>query len=707
VCALLLTLAPRSPARAAPTRVIDLLPFGAPSGELTRIYGSSGDGLRGVPVAGGGDVDDDGSPDSAFAAVQASPLGRMGAGEVIVVFGDGTIGGTLTTANLGPGLLKIAGQHEMEVAGVEIEIADVTGDGVEDLLIGRQNHTPEVARPGAGALTILVGGPELREHAETLAYLDLGAIPGAITATTIVGASSYDRFGLWMRAGDVDGDDVADIVVGADEVDKTVGMTLEQNRGAVYVIRGGAHLAATQTIDLALFGTMSFPVALAGKVALLEPPAGSDHYHLGATCQVGDLDGDDKAEVLAAAALSRSNAGLKLPGAPAGTGESSGGPPQGEVFIAWDDFFPTTAWPSGYTIDLGAASMDLTRLRGSAVTPTNGELGEEMLAGLDYDGDGALDLFLGDLTGDPGSRPVAGIGHVFFGAAALEGVDADLDDLLAAPPAGLRHTYLFGPSSVAIGADTAVHGDYDGDGLADLAMCNPKDDPQGRSSAGTVHVLYGEIGGWPPVIDLLPASLPSSEAVRIVELQGAVGDAEDPVGAGDTLCYSAAGGDVDADGVPDLLINEMEGNGFAADGPDPDADLDPAPDVGNLLVVDGASLLQRVLLDFDGDGEANPLTDGMLLLRYLLGSTGDDLTDGVVGEGATRSVSEIEKYLAQAGAALDADGDDALEASNDGELALRFLFEFRDSTLTDDAIGDDATRTTPGEIADFLDRLVP
>ena len=107
-----------------------------------------------------------------------------------------------------------------------------------------------------------------------LAYLDLGAIPAALTVTTFIGAASYDRLGIWMRAGDVDGDGIVDIAVGADEVDTTVDD--DPNSGAVYVIRGGAHLAADQIVDLADFGTMDFPGALAGHVAKLEPPTDSD-----------------------------------------------------------------------------------------------------------------------------------------------------------------------------------------------------------------------------------------------------------------------------------------------------------------------------------------------------------------------------------------------------------------------------------------------
>ena len=249
--------------------------------------------------------------------------------------------------------MKIAGQHTEETAGVEVEIADVTGDGVADLLIGRQNHTPEIGRPGAGALTIVVGGPELRDHAEGGTYLDLGAIPAALTVTTFIGAASYDRLGIWMRPGDVDGDGITDIAVGADEVDATVDVT--ENSGAVFVLRGGSHLAADQTVDLADFGTMDFPGTLAAHVAKIKPPTGSNKFHFGATCQIGDLDGDGKGEVIGAAALNRSSAALRLTGAPAGTGEPFGGTAHGEVFIAWGDLFPSTDWASGYTIDLGTS----------------------------------------------------------------------------------------------------------------------------------------------------------------------------------------------------------------------------------------------------------------------------------------------------------------------------------------------------------------
>ena len=51
---------------------------------------------------------------AAFASIQASPLGRTGAGEVTVVFGDGTIGDAINSAGFQPNILKIAGDQNLK-----------------------------------------------------------------------------------------------------------------------------------------------------------------------------------------------------------------------------------------------------------------------------------------------------------------------------------------------------------------------------------------------------------------------------------------------------------------------------------------------------------------------------------------------------------------------------------------------------------------
>ncbi len=554
---------------ASPTLTFDLATPPA-AGTYSRIHGhgAAAQGASGVPVCGGFDCDGDGFRDYGFAQIKNSPLSRSAAGEITLVFGDGTFGATVDASVFQPGILRIAGAQVQETAGAEIWMDDVTGDGLGDLIIGRQNHTPAAGRAGAGALTIIVGGAGLRTHAATLTHFDLAAPPAGIKMVTFAGVSAYDRLGIWMRTGDIDGDGTVDIVVGADETDEE-GQAVTYNSGAVYIIRGGGHLAtAPAVVDLADFGS----TALEGNIAMIVPPPGSSDYHFGGTVQVGDLDGNGRAEVLAAATIHRSGAGLRLSGAPFGTGESQSGVANGALFISWDENFPSSAWPAGYRFDVTDPPFgDYTRIDGisGGVAPENDAFGEEILAGLDYSGDGFADLFVGDLVAETINGTNSGLGHVFYNAVSLRGKNF----VMNTPPPDVLITSLYGPIAGAIGSDTSLHGDFDNDGIADLAVANPCDNPSGRSDAGTVHVFYGQPGGWPTVIDQAPGQLPAPGEMRIAEIIGA--------NAGDTLCYSAMAGDIDADGVLDLIVNEMRGDGF---GGSPQA-------VGNMLVIHADALL--------------------------------------------------------------------------------------------------------------------
>jgi hypothetical protein len=317
---------------------------------------------------------------------------------------------------------------------------------------------------------------------------------------------------------------------------------------------------------LSNFGATTF----AGNLALFEPPAGSTDFHFAATLALLDLDGNGRAEVLSAAALSRIGGLLEAQGAPAGSGVRQGANPGGSLFIYWDDNIPVGVWPAGLTIPFDSAPGATSRINGGTLAggETSERFGEEINGGVDYDGDGTLDLFVGDIIGRTPTRDRAGLGHVFFNAEVLKRQQFSISAL----PQGVSMTTLVGPAAGDISSDTSLQGDIDGDGTFDLVVSSPLADPLGRRDAGIVHILWGQPGPWPAVVDL--GSPGDFEVTDILGAQGEQGS-----DAGDTLMYSGVGADINGDGLTDLVINEMRGNGSGARG-----------DVGNLLVIDAASI---------------------------------------------------------------------------------------------------------------------
>lgn len=84
-------------------------------------------------------------------------------------------------------------------------------------------------------------------------------------------------------------------------------------------------------------------------------------------------------------------------------------------------------------------------------------------------------------------------------------------------------------------------------------------------------------------------------------------------------------------------------------------------------------------LDVSGDAVVSSTSDGVLILRYLLGFRGAALTQGVSGIGAGVNAATIE--LTISGLNLDADGDGAMLPTTDGLLLVRALLHLTDNAL--------------------------
>jgi len=114
-------------------------------------------------------------------------------------------------------------------------------------------------------------------------------------------------------------------------------------------------------------------------------------------------------------------------------------------------------------------------------------------------------------------------------------------------------------------------------------------------------------------------------------------------------------------------------------------------------------------LDIDGNGLVGALTDGILLERYLLNFTDANLIKNAIGSGATRTTATaIKAYLQENLLKIyDIDGNGLAGALTDGILMIRYLLNFSDANLIKNAIGSGATRTTATAIKAYLQPLIP
>ena len=95
-------------------------------------------------------------------------------------------------------------------------------------------------------------------------------------------------------------------------------------------------------------------------------------------------------------------------------------------------------------------------------------------------------------------------------------------------------------------------------------------------------------------------------------------------------------------------------------------------------------LLNDWSLDLDGDGQISVFRDGVLLMRHLLGLDGSSLTEGVLPSGASRTTpAEIEAWIMQGRdqGLLDVDGDGRTGLLTDGLMIVRQMMGATDELL--------------------------
>ena len=371
--------------------------------------GEDTDDYAGTSVAGGGDINGDGYDDLLIGAY-GDDDGNSQAGAVYVVFG--AVSGEL---DLSQADIKLIGEDAGDFSGQAVASAgDVNGDGLDDILVGA--YGDEDGASSAGSAYLIFGGIS---SDTSLSSADVQLI-----------GESRDDYAGWSvsGAGDVDGDGLDDVLVGAYGDDDN-----GSEAGAVYVVLGG----------------VSDDLDLSAADQKLIGADGSDNAGWSVS-SAGDFNGDGLDDILVGAA--RDDVG----GSYSGTAYVVLGGVTGDVDLA-----------NAYVELIGESVADYAGWSVSGIGDVNGDALSDVLVGA---------------YGDDESASNAGAAYLILG-----GMSGSLD-------LSQSDIKLLGTSaSDNAGRAVAGAGDVDGDGFADLLVgANGVDD--GGSSAGAVYLLLG--GGY-------------------------------------------------------------------------------------------------------------------------------------------------------------------------------------------------------------------
>ncbi len=172
-----------------------------------------------------GDIDGDGIDDMGYGGTTAPPGATAGNAEIL--FGDDTGSGPGGGPDVGVDI-TLSGPHG-SFGGQVAALGDVNADGKPDFAVSARADNGVV-----GSVYVFYGRNVPGGDAAWPSTISVSASPGCGADLCLRGETTAGFFGVEVTGGDFDGDGDSDIVVGASG----------EGQGRVYVIRGGAQLAA-------------------------------------------------------------------------------------------------------------------------------------------------------------------------------------------------------------------------------------------------------------------------------------------------------------------------------------------------------------------------------------------------------------------------------------------------------------------------------
>ncbi|MFZ5917246.1 MAG: PKD domain-containing protein [Chloroflexota bacterium] len=394
--------------------------------------------------------------------------------------------------------IRIIGENEQDWMGEVTASGDVNGDGYDDLIIGASGFD-YAGRSVSGAVYVIMG------RANMSPSLQMGSTTIDIV---IYGARANDRLGHAIGSGDLNGDNISDIIIGADGNNS--------NNGAVYVFLGRA-LFGTTPITIDLFSPGYIPSLVV---------AGRDQERLGRSVAGGDVNQDGYDDLIAG--------GYQFD--PAGRYDAGAA----YVIMGGSHLDPSNM----LTINLATDSPAVTILGAEGDPDGYGgpELGDYLgrsVASGDLNGDGYADIIVGAQHADSPltSTNSVGLAYVITGSTSIttsNPITYDLSTITDTARVSVFHGVDAGDETGFFVASSNLNGDSYDDLIVSAYVA---DAYWPGSETGEVYVVYGQ------------ATL-SATVHLATDADITVYGAEDD----ERLGRSVTGGDINNDGYDDLVI---------------------------------------------------------------------------------------------------------------------------------------------------------
>ena len=359
-------------------------------------------------------MDGDGLDDILVGAYGNDDGGWWDAGKAYLILGASL--GSTAEIDLSLADYSFVGEGAADNAGYSVSSAgDVDGDGLDDILVGAPTN-------GEGKTYLILGA-----SLGSTSRIDL-----SLADYSFVGRYNDDRVGHSVSsAGDVDGDGLDDILVGANHVDEGY-----SNAGKTYLILG-ASLGSTAEIDHSL-ADYSFVGENAADI--------SGH----SVSSAGDVDGDGLDDLLVGAYYN-----------------DDGGSNAGKAYLILGASLGSTA-----KIDLSLADYSFVGESAS------NHAGSSVSSAGDVDGDGLDDILVGAYGNDDGGS-YAGKTYLILGTSLGSTSEIDLS---------LADFSFVGETDLDRAGTVSSAGDVDGDGLDDI-LVGAHYNGDGGSPAGKAYLI--------------------------------------------------------------------------------------------------------------------------------------------------------------------------------------------------------------------------